>query len=84
MGQYAQNSQSHAYSVQYPQMVQYPYLPQDYASTGILSLPSSMPILPTNSSSGDPSHSSNCLPYGMFSIVFKAVVLLSHCHKLLT
>ncbi|KAB2597904.1 RNA-binding protein 38-like [Pyrus ussuriensis x Pyrus communis] len=48
--QYAQNSsQAHALAVQYPQMVQYPYLPpQPFGSTsttGILSLPpSSMPI----------------------------------------
>ncbi|XP_017613058.1 uncharacterized protein LOC108458249 isoform X3 [Gossypium arboreum] len=43
--QYAQNSQAHGFGVQYPQMLQYPYLPQQ----GILSLPSSMPsaITPT-------------------------------------
>ncbi|KAL5572205.1 hypothetical protein UlMin_021802 [Ulmus minor] len=41
--QYGQSSQqAHAYSVQYPQMLQYPYMPQHYGSTGILSLPSSM------------------------------------------
>ncbi|PPR85545.1 hypothetical protein GOBAR_AA35147 [Gossypium barbadense] len=44
--QYAQNSQAHGFGVQYPQMLQYPYLPQQ----GILSLPSSMPsaITPTD------------------------------------
>ena len=46
--QYAQSSQGHGYGVQYPQMVQYPYLAQHYGSTGILSLPSSM-AMPTNS-----------------------------------
>ncbi|WRX11246.1 RNA recognition motif domain - like 10 [Theobroma cacao] len=45
--QYAQNSQAHGFGVQYPQMVQYPYLPQQYSSTGILSLPSSMPMAAT-------------------------------------
>ncbi|XVF33084.1 hypothetical protein REPUB_Repub17cG0137700 [Reevesia pubescens] len=45
--QYAQNSQAHGFGVQYPQMVQYPYLPQQYSSTGILSLPSSMPMATT-------------------------------------
>ncbi|XP_062153959.1 uncharacterized protein LOC133862210 isoform X2 [Alnus glutinosa] len=43
--QYAQTSQPHGFGVQYPgQVVQYPYLPQPYGSTGILSLPSSMPV----------------------------------------
>jgi hypothetical protein len=44
--QYAQTSQqAHGFGVQYPgQVVQYPYLPQPYGSTGILSLPSSMPM----------------------------------------
>ncbi|KAK8288844.1 hypothetical protein V6Z11_D07G148100 [Gossypium hirsutum] len=41
--QYAQNSQAHGSGVQYPQMLQYPYLPQQ----GILSLPSSMPSATT-------------------------------------
>nr|KJB09579.1 hypothetical protein B456_001G150700 [Gossypium raimondii] len=41
--QYAQNSQAHGFGVQYPQMLQYPYLPQQ----GILSLPSSMPSATT-------------------------------------
>ncbi|XP_030928781.1 probable RNA-binding protein ARP1 isoform X1 [Quercus lobata] len=45
--QYAQSSQAQGFGVQYPQMIQYPYLPQNYGSTGILSLPSSMPT--TNS-----------------------------------
>ncbi|XP_065860046.1 uncharacterized protein [Euphorbia lathyris] len=52
VAQYAQNSQSHhAYGLQYPQMVHYPYLPHNYGSSGILSLPSSMPV-PTNSTAG--------------------------------
>ena len=46
--QYAQSSQAHGYGAQYPQMVQFPFLPQHYASTGILSFPSSMSI-PTTS-----------------------------------
>ncbi|KAH1130298.1 hypothetical protein J1N35_001676 [Gossypium stocksii] len=41
--QYAQNSQAHGFGVQYPQMLQYPYLPQQ----GILSLPSSLPSATT-------------------------------------
>ncbi|KAF2324946.1 hypothetical protein GH714_021798 [Hevea brasiliensis] len=40
--QYGQSSQGHGFGVQYPHMVQYPYLPQHYSSTGILSIPSSM------------------------------------------
>ncbi|XWS76814.1 hypothetical protein CRYUN_Cryun01aG0209700 [Craigia yunnanensis] len=45
--QYVQNSHAHGFGVQYPQMVQYPYLPQQFSSTGILSLPSSMPMAAT-------------------------------------
>ncbi|KAG2725681.1 hypothetical protein I3843_01G077700 [Carya illinoinensis] len=45
--QYAQSSQPHGFGVQYPQMVQYPYLPHHYSSTGILSLPSSMAMQST-------------------------------------
>eukprot|EP00257_Ricinus_communis_P003190 XP_002515069.2 RNA-binding protein 38 [Ricinus communis] len=45
--QYAQSSQAHGYGVQYPQMVQYPCLPQNYGSTGILQLPSSMAMTTT-------------------------------------
>ncbi|XVE73631.1 hypothetical protein DITRI_Ditri11bG0134000 [Diplodiscus trichospermus] len=45
--QYAQSSQTQGFGVQYPQMVQYPFLPQQYSSTGILSLPSSMPMAAT-------------------------------------
>ncbi|KAF5732000.1 RNA-binding family protein isoform 1 [Tripterygium wilfordii] len=47
--QYAQSSQAHGFGVQYPQMVQYPYLPQHYAgsSTGILSLPPSLAMTTT-------------------------------------
>ncbi|KAJ0054039.1 hypothetical protein Pint_00665 [Pistacia integerrima] len=50
--QYAQSSQAQAqgFGVQYPQMLQYPYVPQQYGTTGILSLPSSMPV--TTSSTG--------------------------------
>ncbi|KAM5555777.1 hypothetical protein ABKV19_023609 [Rosa sericea] len=48
--QYAQASsnQAQGFGVQYPQMVQYPYLPQHYGSSaGILSLPSSIPVATT-------------------------------------
>ncbi|GMI73671.1 hypothetical protein like AT2G46780 [Hibiscus trionum] len=46
--QYGQNSQAHGVGVQYPQMLQYPYLPpHQYSSTGILSLPSSLPMAAT-------------------------------------
>ncbi|XP_044502214.1 RNA-binding protein 24-B-like isoform X2 [Mangifera indica] len=48
--QYAQSSQAQGFGIQYPQMLQYPYLPQQYGTTGILSLPSSMPV--TTSSTG--------------------------------
>ncbi|KAK5783654.1 hypothetical protein PVK06_038167 [Gossypium arboreum] len=45
---YAQNNQAHGFGVQYPQIVQYPYLPQQYSSMIInLSLPSSMPMAAT-------------------------------------
>ncbi|KAB2595887.1 RNA-binding protein 24-B [Pyrus ussuriensis x Pyrus communis] len=54
--QYAQSSsQAHTLGVQYPQMVQYPYLPQPYGSTstaGILSLPP--PSMPITSSASTP------------------------------
>ncbi|KAF9587087.1 hypothetical protein IFM89_039695 [Coptis chinensis] len=39
--QYGQSSQTQGYGIQYPQMVQYPYLPPHYSTTGILSLPNS-------------------------------------------
>ncbi|KAF7800802.1 RNA-binding protein 38 [Senna tora] len=42
--QYAQSSQAQGFGLQYPQMVQFPFLPQHYGSTGILSFPSSMPM----------------------------------------
>ncbi|KAF5743879.1 RNA-binding family protein isoform 1 [Tripterygium wilfordii] len=46
--QHAQSSQAHGFGVQYPQMVQYPYLPQHYgSSSGILSLPSSLAMTTT-------------------------------------
>lgn len=44
---YAQSSQAHGFGIQYPQMVQYPYLPQQLGSTGILSLPSSVAMATT-------------------------------------
>ncbi|KAJ7951377.1 RNA-binding protein like [Quillaja saponaria] len=47
--QYAQGNQAHGFGVQYPQMVQFPYLPQHYGSTGILTVPSSV-TMPTTSS----------------------------------
>ncbi|XP_071723279.1 probable RNA-binding protein ARP1 [Rutidosis leptorrhynchoides] len=43
-----QNNQSHNIGFQYPQIVQYPYLPHQVGSAGILSLPSSMPITTTS------------------------------------
>ncbi|GLU00882.1 hypothetical protein SLE2022_182190 [Rubroshorea leprosula] len=46
--QYAQNSQGHGFGVQYPQMLQYPYVAQQFSSTGILSLPSSIPSATTS------------------------------------
>ncbi|KAH7861270.1 hypothetical protein Vadar_024056 [Vaccinium darrowii] len=49
---YSQNSQAHGFGVnQYPHMLQYPYLPQQYSSTGILSLPSSTPSAATTTDS---------------------------------
>ncbi|KAK6918210.1 RNA recognition motif domain [Dillenia turbinata] len=48
--QYVQSSQSQGFGVQFPQMVPYPYLPQQYSSTGILSLPTSIP--PATTSTG--------------------------------
>ncbi|XP_062091299.1 uncharacterized protein LOC133797420 isoform X1 [Humulus lupulus] len=51
--QYAQSGQAHhGFNVQYPQMVQYPYLPQHYGSTGILSLPSSAPPVTSTTTPG--------------------------------
>lgn len=49
-GQYSQNIQAHhGFGVQqYPQMAQFPFLPQHYGSTGILSYPSSVAV-PTTS-----------------------------------
>lgn len=52
--QYTQSSQGHGFNVQYPQMVQYPYLPQHYGSTGILSLPSSMAMTTTTTTTTTP------------------------------
>ncbi|PSS26243.1 RNA-binding protein ARP1 [Actinidia chinensis var. chinensis] len=49
--QYAQNSQAHGFGGHYPQMLQYPYLPQHYNSTGILSLPSSVSLATTTTDS---------------------------------
>ncbi|KAG2720652.1 hypothetical protein I3760_02G045100 [Carya illinoinensis] len=45
--QYAQSGRPHGFGVPYPQLVMYPYLPQHYGSTGILSLPSSMAMQTT-------------------------------------
>ncbi|GAB4861534.1 hypothetical protein Ancab_036726 [Ancistrocladus abbreviatus] len=48
----AQGSQTHGFGVQYPHMVQYPYLPQHFSSSsGVYSLPTSMP-LPTTTTTG--------------------------------
>ncbi|GMI66728.1 hypothetical protein HRI_000341900 [Hibiscus trionum] len=46
--QYAQNNQGHGFGAQYPQIVQYPYLPQPYSSTGMPSVPSSMSMEATS------------------------------------
>ncbi|KAE8662438.1 RNA-binding protein 38 [Hibiscus syriacus] len=45
--QHGQNSQAYGFGVQYPHMLQYPYLPHQYSSTGNLSLPSSLPMAAT-------------------------------------
>ncbi|KAF9669132.1 hypothetical protein SADUNF_Sadunf14G0076200 [Salix dunnii] len=45
--QYAQSSQAHGFGIQYPQMVEYPYLPQQYGSTGTVSAPSSTAMVTT-------------------------------------
>lgn len=36
---YAQSSQGYGFGMQYPQLMQYPYVPQQHGSSGILSLP---------------------------------------------
>ncbi|XP_038995817.1 RNA-binding protein 38-like [Hibiscus syriacus] len=46
--QHGQNSQAHGFGVQYPHMLKYPYLPHQYSSTGIFSLPSSLPMAETS------------------------------------
>jgi len=58
-GQYAQSIQAHGFGVQYPQMAQFPFLPQHYGSTGILSYPSSVAVATT--SAGDMSNAKNSL-----------------------
>ncbi|KAJ6320131.1 hypothetical protein OIU76_005621 [Salix suchowensis] len=45
--QYAQSCQAQGPGIQYPQMVEYPYLPQQYGSTGTASAPSSIPMATT-------------------------------------
>ncbi|RDY08696.1 putative RNA-binding protein ARP1, partial [Mucuna pruriens] len=45
-GQYPYNSQDHGFGVQYPQMMQFPILPRQYGSAGILTFPSSL-AMPT-------------------------------------
>ncbi|EXC13675.1 RNA-binding protein 38 [Morus notabilis] len=59
--QYTQSSQAHGFNVQYPQMVQYPYLPHHYGSTGILSLPSSMAMTTTTTITTTPGENSKRL-----------------------
>lgn len=54
--QYAQSCQAHGPGIQYPQMVEYPYLPQQYGSTGTASAPSSSIAMATTTA-GD--HSNN-------------------------
>ncbi|KAK8464965.1 hypothetical protein PHAVU_010G118600 [Phaseolus vulgaris] len=51
-GQYAQSIQAHGFGVQYPQMAQFPFLPQHYGSTGILSYPSSVAVPTTSAVTG--------------------------------
>ncbi|XP_027337760.1 RNA-binding protein 24-A isoform X1 [Abrus precatorius] len=50
--QYAQSVQAHGFGIQYPQMAQFPFLPQHYGSTGILSVPSSMAVPTTSAATG--------------------------------
>ncbi|KAE8698001.1 RNA-binding protein 38 [Hibiscus syriacus] len=45
--QYAQSIQAHGFGTQFPQIVQYPYVPQHYSSTGMLSVPSSTSMAAT-------------------------------------
>ncbi|KAG5141897.1 hypothetical protein AAZX31_07G049400 [Glycine max] len=52
-GQYAQSIQAPGFGVQYPQMAQFPFLPQHYgSSTGILSYPSSVTVPTTSAVTG--------------------------------
>ncbi|KAG5100759.1 hypothetical protein JHK82_045811 [Glycine max] len=51
-GQYAQSIQAPGFGVQYPQMAQFPFLPQHYGSTGILSYPSSVAVATTSAVTG--------------------------------
>lgn len=46
---YAQSSQGYGFGMQYPHLMQYPYLPQQHSSTGILSLPGSNALGTTTS-----------------------------------
>ncbi|XP_054784415.1 uncharacterized protein LOC129291199 isoform X1 [Prosopis cineraria] len=48
--QYAQSSQAQGFGLQYPQMLQFPFLHQHYGSTGILSFSSSVPMSTTTTS----------------------------------
>uniref|UniRef100_A0A5B7BK78 Putative RNA-binding protein 38 isoform X1 n=1 Tax=Davidia involucrata TaxID=16924 RepID=A0A5B7BK78_DAVIN len=54
-----QSSQAHGFGVQYPQMVQYPYVPQHYSSTGILSLPASSTAAATATTTTDSTITAN-------------------------
>uniref|UniRef100_A0A6N2MWR9 RRM domain-containing protein n=1 Tax=Salix viminalis TaxID=40686 RepID=A0A6N2MWR9_SALVM len=51
--QYAQSCQAHGPGIQYPQMVEYPYLPQQYGSTGTASAPSSSIAMATTTAAGE-------------------------------
>ncbi|RDX85137.1 hypothetical protein CR513_33713, partial [Mucuna pruriens] len=56
-GQYAQSIHGHGFGVQYPQMAQFPFLPQHYGSTGILSYSSPVAVpTTTTTSAGDKSN----------------------------
>ncbi|GKV13171.1 hypothetical protein SLEP1_g24227 [Rubroshorea leprosula] len=70
--QHAQSSQGHGFGVQYPQMLQYPYLPQQYGSTGILSLPSSIPMVTTSAGASTTMTATTTIPVTSSSIAAAA------------
>lgn len=73
-GQYAQSIQAQGFGIQYPQMAQFPFLPQHYGSTDIFSYPSSV-VVPTTSA-GNKSNAKNLLfLLVIFSFLFSNPVL---------